>query len=297
MTTAFAILVLPFGLQADSIVALGISVPSISIISILVMELDLLEKRSGQLIIASVTITDILAFLVLAAITQSTSTTYVVLAYTAVFVVTFVALDWTLNSHPEILQGLIDRGAKVVKREDIPFAILIVCGLFTAALLQAIGVSFILGSFFAGLIVHDGLIGRKPFRRMADTLARMNRAFFIPLFFGFAGVLTDFGSSYYYLLPLLGLLLLASIGPATGMTYLVSKKVLKESEGPRYVAFLLGGRGAVGIVIVSVALSQGLITNAAYSFVVLGTLIVSILVPVLAGKGGLNGTIEEPPSP
>ncbi|HZW85713.1 MAG TPA: cation:proton antiporter, partial [Nitrososphaerales archaeon] len=180
VTTTFAVLILPFGLQADAIVALGISVPSISIISILVMELDLLEKKSGQLIIASVTITDIVAFLILAAVTESATSTYGVLAYTGVFVVAFIALDWTLNSHPEMLQRLIDKGAKVVKREDISFAVLLVCGLFTAALLQAIGVSYILGSFLAGLIVHDGLIGKRPFRRIADTLSRMNRGFLHP---------------------------------------------------------------------------------------------------------------------
>jgi Na+:H+ antiporter len=288
--TAFGVLALPFGAQSDAIVALAVSVPSISIISILVMELNLITKRSGQLIIASVTITDIVAFLILSAITQSASVTYSVLEDTGVFVAAFIAVDWLLNSHPEAVQRVIDRGARVTRREDIAFALLLIFGLFTAALLQAIGVSFILGSFFAGLIVHDGLIGKRPFRRISETLARMNRAFFIPLFFGFAGVQTDFGPSYYYLLPLLALMIAVSVIPATGLTYLVGKRVLKKEEDSRNVAFVMGGRGAVGIVIVSVALADGLVSTAAYSFVVLGTLAVSLLIPVLAGRRRLEST-------
>jgi len=154
--------------------------------------------------------------------------------------------------------------------------------------LEAIGVSYIIGAFLAGLIIHDGLIGRKPFREIANTLARMNRAFFIPLFFGFAGVEANFSLDHSFLLPSLGALIVISIVPAYAMTYLVAKKFLSDSGSSKQVALVLGGRGAVGIVIASVAFGDGLIDNTAYSLVVLGTLAVSLLVPVLAGRKGLE---------
>lgn len=287
-TAVVASLVLPFGFGPDVIVALGISVPSISIISILVMELGLMDKRAGQLVIASVTVTDISAFLVLAALTGSSATTYYVLGGTAVFVACFIGLDWWLNSHPGGLQRVMDRGSAVMKREDFPFALLLILALTVAVILQAIGISFIIGAFLAGLMVHDGLIGRRPFRKIADSITLMNRAFFIPLFFGFAGTETAFGPSYYYLLPLLLVLLLVSVTPATSVTYLAAGSILKERQGARQVAFLLAGRGAVGIVVVSLALGEGVINNAAYSMVVLGTLVVSVLVPVIGGKRELD---------
>ena len=43
------------------IVALAVSVPSISIISVLVMQYKLLEKESGMIILSSVAIADIIA--------------------------------------------------------------------------------------------------------------------------------------------------------------------------------------------------------------------------------------------
>jgi len=286
--TGLALLILPFGSESDTLAALAISVPSISIISILVIEYDLLEKKSGQLIIASVTVTDILAFLILAAITRSAEATFVVLANTAIFIIAFVAVDWLLNSRPQALRVAIGKGAALVKREEISFAIVLICGLFTAALLEAIGVSYIIGAFLAGMIIHDGLIGRKHFREIANTLARMNRAFFIPLFFGFAGVEANFSLDHLSLLAPLGALIAVSIIPAYALTYRVAKRFLRDSGNSRQVALVMGGRGAVGIVIASVALGDGLIDNTAYSLVVLGTLIVSLLVPVLAGRKGLE---------
>jgi len=197
-------------------------------------------------------------------------------------------VDWLLNFRPKTLRLAIGKGAALVKREEISFAIVLICGLFTAALLEAIGVSYIIGAFLAGLIIHDGLIGRKPFREIANTLARMNRAFFIPLFFGFAGVEANFSLDHLSLLAPLGALIAVSIVPAYALTYLVAKRFLRDGGSSRQVALVMGGRGAVGIVIASVALGDGLIDNTAYSLVVLGTLIVSLLVPVLAGRKGLE---------
>jgi Kef-type K+ transport system membrane component KefB len=82
-----------------------------------------------------------------------------------------------------------------------------------------------------------------------------------------------------------GALLLISIVPATLLTYF-AKSILKVKEvgGPRRIAFILSGRGAVGIVIASVALSAGLLSSTAYSLVVLGTVAVSVVVPAMAGR-------------
>lgn len=298
VTIAAAYVLLPFGLLPSTIVALGIAVPSISIISVLVMQRDLLQKETGQLILSSVTVTDVVAFIILAALSESLTGTLDVISLTAAFLIVFAALDWFLNSRPEFFRDLLERASRVTKREELSFALLIVGGLLVAVILQDIGISYILGAFFAGLIIHDGLIGKDAFRKTADTLARMNRAFFIPIFFGLAGVEASLPAASFGLLPPLGLLLFISVVPAALLTYLSVKGALRAREpgAPRQVALLLTGRGAVGIVIASVGLNAGLISDVAYSLVVIGTLVVSILVPVLAGKATEVVTSETPGS-
>ena len=72
------------------------------------------------------------------------------------------------------------------------------------------------------------------------------------------------------------------------LTYYTVKRILKvkEAGGARQIAVTLGGRGAVGIVIASVALSSGVIDAEAYSLIILATLAISLVVPILLGRQG-----------
>jgi len=281
-----AALLLPFGFTADLLVALAIGVPSISIVSVLVMELDLIQKETGKVILSSVTITDIVAFVILSGASGTLGGTLTVVVLLAVFLAAFAVVDWQLNSHPGAFRELLERASGATKGEELSFALLIVGGLLVAVIMQGIGISYILGAFFAGLIIHDGLVGKSAFKRTADTLSKMNRAFFIPVFFGLAGVEAAFPASQVGLLAPLGVMLVASMVPAIALTFFAAKSVLKVTDegGPRHIAFILSGRGAVGIVIASVALSAGLMGGTAYSLVVVGTVVVSIVVPAMAGR-------------
>jgi Na+:H+ antiporter len=285
---AAGLLVFPFGPVAVFVVALGVSVPSISIISVLVMQYKMLEDESGLIILASVTITDIIAFIILEAVSGPVLTTLTVITETSVFVLAFVAVDWLLNYQPLLIRRTLGTLGRLAKREDISYAALILVGLTVAAVFQAIGLSYIIGAFFAGLIVHDGLIGRKPFKEVSETFARINGAFFIPFFFGFAGVEADLAASSYGLIPALAVVLAASLGPGIALSRYVAKRALKLSgEGSAsQIAVTLGGRGAVGIVIASVALSTNAIDGAAYSLIIVSTLTASIMVPLLLGRKG-----------
>ena len=59
-----ALFFFPFGTEANFILALAIAVPSLSIISVLIWQYNLLQTTTGQIILASVTISDILAFII-----------------------------------------------------------------------------------------------------------------------------------------------------------------------------------------------------------------------------------------
>ncbi len=197
VVAAFA---LPFGRASDFLVALAIAVPSISIISVFVMEYEMLEKASGQIILSTVVVADLVAFVLLAAASSPVPSTLDVVTYLAIFIAAFVLVDWVLNTRPLAVKNALSRVGRMSRGEDLAYAVLILVGLAVASIFQVIGLSYIIGAYFAGLIVHDGLIGRKAFREVSQTLARMNRAIFIPFFFGFAGLEADLSSSSYGLL-------------------------------------------------------------------------------------------------
>jgi Kef-type K+ transport system membrane component KefB len=285
-----ALFIFPFSTTEIFILVLAIAVPSLSIVSVLIWQYNLLQTATGQIILASVTISDVLAFVFVAGIVRPWENTLTIFLEIAVFIIVFVVLDTVLNRKPAVFQNFIVRLSKFFKRQDFAFALLIIIALLVAAVFQNIGLSFVLGAFFAGLIVHDGLIGRKACDRISQTFSTMNSIFFVPLFFGFAGVEVMLSGIDYSFYAGLVVLIVIALGVGVSLTYLVSKKVLRSYVDvvPKQLAGILGGKGAIGIVIATVALSEGFLSEVAFSLVIIATLIVSLIIPFIAGRKPLE---------
>jgi Kef-type K+ transport system membrane component KefB len=281
-----ALLILPFGIVANLALALAIATPSMSIVSVLVWQYRLLDKEAGRVILASVTLSDVAAFILLVAISQTMSSTISTLGYTAAFFVVYLIADYYIRTRSAKFKSFLRRLSKKFRRDEIAFAIFIVLGLAVSSIFQIIGIGYIIGAFFAGLIVHEALIGEKAAVRISTALARINSAFFIPLFFGLAGTEVMIDSSGYGVLPSLALIVAVCLIPSFVLTYYATKRIMRirGHDSPRMVAGVLGGRGAVGIVIASIALSEGIMNSLAYAMVLLETLAVSLLVPFILGR-------------
>jgi Kef-type K+ transport system membrane component KefB len=286
LTALLALVFFPFGTQANFVIALAISIPSISIISVLVLQYNLLSTISGQLILSSVTISDVLAFVILAGVLHPLQSTLTLVLEIAIFIIGFVIVDWILNRKPEAFKRLLARASRLFRREDFSYVLLIIVGLSLSVIFQSIGLSYILGAFFAGLILHDGLIGRGAYNRISKTLTTINNLFFIPIFFGFAGieiVLQNIGLLSYVGLAVI---IVVALGAGVTLTYYLSKNVLQSKLRiiPKQLAGILSGRGAIGIAIATVALEEGTISGGGFSLVILATLVMSLVVPFLAGR-------------
>lgn len=272
----------PFGVIPDLVVSLVIAVPSISIISVIVLQYGLSELQSGKTILASTVISDVVAFMVLAAISQSAGSVLSLVAFIFVFIAIFAVADRILNAKVDAFQRLLFASSRLLRRENVSYAVLIVVGLLFSFVFQTVGLSYIIGAFFAGLILHEELIGKEAFGRLSRTFTRMNEGFFIPVFFGFAGVEANLLGASYQSIGALVIIMLASVAPSIVMTYAGARTLLKfTGDEARDIAVILGGRGAVGVVIASVALNDGILDVPAYSLAILGTVSISIIIPLL----------------
>ncbi|MCW4025088.1 MAG: cation:proton antiporter [Candidatus Bathyarchaeota archaeon] len=282
----------PFGTTEIFVLALAIAVPSLSIVSVLIWQYNLIKTATGQIILASVTISDVLAFIFLAGIIRPLENTLTLYLETFIFIGALALLDVFFNWKPEVLQSHLVRINSFFKRQDFAFGLLIVSGLLVSAIFQNIGLSFILGAFFAGLIVHDGLLGQKTCDKISQTLSTMNNIFFIPLFFGFAGLEVMLAGIDYLFYVGLAVIITVALGVGISLTYLVSKKIIHSQLNvvPKQLAGIMGGRGAIGIVIATVALSEGILSETGFSLVIIATVIMSVIIPFVAGRK----TAEEP---
>jgi Kef-type K+ transport system membrane component KefB len=286
----------PFSPTENFIVALSIAVPSLSIVSVLICQYKLLKTTTGQIILASVTMSDVLAFVILAGILKPLESTLTVILEILIFAIVYFTVDRILNLKAEAFRKILLKSSRFFKRDDFAFAFLIIVALLISAMFESMGLSFILGAFFAGLIVHEGLIGEKSYTHISKTLSTMNNIFFIPLFFGFAGVEVVLGSIDYPYYIGLAVLIALGLGVGVTLTYHASRRIERLHSvldvAPKQLAGILGGRGAIGIVVATVAFSEGAIGEIGFSLVILATLIMSLVIPFLVGR-----TVKiEPPS-
>ena len=275
------LLILGFGLNyvEGIITAIAIGIPSISIISVLVLRYKLMRYDDGSIIIASTVISDIIAFSILAVLTNSANVLYIIAALAVVFVLLFI-MDSMIKKHALYIRKFFNRMSASDSGERITFGLIIVAGLVVASIFQLIGITYVLGAFFAGMLIYDTIMGKRFYRRVSRTFKRINYSFFIPLFFGIAGLSAIFPSGIYIimLLAALGIVGLFSIA-----TYLFGRRLFKNIDSATGTG-IMGSRGAVGITIGSIAFTTGLISIDIYSIIILGTIILSLFMPLLISR-------------
>ena len=114
-----SLIFLPFNTKESLIVALAIAVPSLSIISVLIWQYNLLKTITGQTILASVTISDILAFVIFVGILRPIESTLTIILEIAIFAFAFIVVDRVLNSRPQVIQNVLQSAGRFFKREDL----------------------------------------------------------------------------------------------------------------------------------------------------------------------------------
>lgn len=278
-----------FGMIQDLVLGLAISVPSISVVSVLVRDTGIEGKESGQIILAGIVVVDILAFIVLAAVTRTITDTLRIILFTVLFIAAFLALDYFITRNLVRIRSVFRKASRIIKGEELAYAALILTGLVVSELFQVVGIVYVLGAFFAALIVHDEVIGVKLFEKVSRTVSSMNKAFFAPFFFGFAGSEVILGQSSFFSIFTIILLALLLVGISIGFTYAATGRYFRNNaDGRRSVSLIMAGKGSVGIIIASVSLDAGIITSQINSLIVLATIVGSLVVTML-----LRGHREE----
>ncbi len=273
--------VVRYSLAASVIVSISIGVPSISIISVLVRNYGLIQRDGGLTMLSSVVLSDLIAFLLLSAFLGTRQLIPEVFIF-IIFIVVMLYLDKLITSHSEIIIKAFGRLHATEHGEKIIFGAIIFGGLLVSTIFQSIGITFVLGAFFSGMLISEVVVGKDLLGILTRTLNRMNESFFIPVYFTIAG-LSMLIPGAGYIVTLLALLLLTGV-VAAYMNYSMSKRLSMDIKPESTVGFL-GARGAVGVVIAGTALSYSLINHEMYSVILFGTVAMASFFPVLISEG------------
>ena len=270
LLSAIMVLVFKFNFSSSISMSMAIAVPSISIISVLVIRAGMIKSESGQGILFATVLSDLIAFVVLSIFYVGFKGLFIMLIVITVFLLSIFIIDDIF-----IKKGISIERIKFISditKEEGVFTIILLFSLAVASIFLFVGVSFILGVFFAGVLIREEILGKALYDKLLGTLRILNNSFFIPLFFSIAGLITSLPEGEYAKILIIALAIELTLPFISD--YLVAKKLYGRDK--RRVAGILSGRGAVGLLIATLGLSYSLINENQYSVIIIATLVLSL---------------------
>jgi len=256
----------------------ALSISSIKIVAAIVREMGFARRNLGQIIVASAICEDSIGWVIIAVIFGLAEAGTINLASVAKAVVgtaIFLIASFTIGRR---LVFLLIRWTNDHFESDFPVVttILVIMGVL-ALTTHFIGVHTVLGAFVAGV-----LVGQSPIlsRHIDEQLRGLILAFFMPVFFGIAGLSADLTvlADPTLALMALGVVAVASFGKFTGAFIGAEIGGLTRRE-----ALALGcgmnARGSTEVIIASIGLSMGALSQHLYTVIVAMALITTLAMP------------------
>jgi Kef-type K+ transport system membrane component KefB len=280
------------GLIQSMFVGLLMSITAVPVTVIVLMQFGILESRLGNTVITAAVINDIFSLVVLSIVLQLhgangapvniMETTINSIIKISLFIGGIFLVDILFRKANVWLQR---RGAyffEKLQTKEAAFGILLMSTILVSVIAQeVIGLHFIIGTFFSGLIVYKEIIRKENFERVYGIISAITFGFFAPIFFAVIGININMDSIVNNL-PFFIILAIVAVLSKVGGGYIGSKLTKFTKEESLAIAFLMNGRGMVELVIASIGFSSGIIDSTIFSITVTIGWATTIMAPILS---------------
>jgi Kef-type K+ transport system membrane component KefB len=253
------------------ILAVGVAVTSVPVVSKIFADLKILHTRFARLILGVAVLEDIVLWLALAVATALAGENALnprQMSYHLLSTIGFFVLGLTVV--PRMVKRINKSRFNVIaKQSPVGYAIAVLLGYCVVA--GALGVSLVFAAFLAGFaVVHKK---RRLFADALDAIGKVAFAFFIPVYFAIVGLKLD-------LIHGLSLLMMAAFIIGSCIVKIAAVSLAGRFAGFRgldliNLAITTNARGGPGIVLASVAFDAGIISPKFYTTLVLAAVITS----------------------
>jgi Kef-type K+ transport system membrane component KefB len=259
--------------------AAAMSISAIAVIAKVLIDMDLMRRDIGQAIIAAGMVDDTTAWIVLSIIIGLAAgeavTAFTVLQSVglvlAFLIISFTAGRWLVKKALDFVQD-------EVISENRLLSLIVIMMFAWGAITQAINLEALFGAFIMGILF--GQMPRLP-KSVVHKLESITMGIFAPIFFAVAGLKVNLLSLADPTLLGIALLvlLIASFGKVVGAY--AGARVLGNQDNWTALSFgaALNARGAMEIIIASIGLSLGVLTQDMFSIIVLMAMATSLVAP------------------
>jgi Kef-type K+ transport system membrane component KefB len=293
-------MLISLGLGFDLVEALFIScVFSLTALPValrVLMDLKINNTRFGHLVISSSILDDLFSIILLSLIiplalaeTYTLETLVFLIFKMSVFLLIIYFINRFFKWRHELPTHYIKHYIRKLHSREVEFSIILLVGLGLALLGEILGVTYIIGAFYAGAIISERVVGERVFKKTNSVLNTISFGFFGPLFFAYIGMNFIrrefwFESTSAQILSFLvmGLIFIifAFIGKAGGV-YLGARLSKIKKKTAATVGTAMNARGLMGIVIAGYGFEMGIISDRTLSLLIIMSIITTLMTPLL----------------
>jgi K+:H+ antiporter len=265
-------------LVASLFLGTALSISSVKIVALIVREMNFLRRNVGQVIVASAIIEDSIGWIIIAVtfgLASHGTIDVTTLARSVLGTALFLIVSLTIGRR--IVATLIRwTNDTFVSEMPVITMILVIMGCM-ALTTHLIGVHTVLGAFVAGI-----LVGESPIltRHIDAQLRGLITALFAPVFFGLAGVGTDFSVFRDPSLIWLAVIVvaIASVGKFAGAFIggRVGGLTFRESLA---LGCGMNARGSTEVIVATIGLASGVLSESLYTVIVAMAVITTTAMP------------------
>jgi Kef-type K+ transport system membrane component KefB len=255
------------------ILAVGVAVTSVPVVSKIFADLKILHTRFARLVLGVAVLEDIVLWLALAVATAVAGEKVLKpreLSYHLIVTVVFFVLGLTVI--PRVVKRINKSRFNVVaKHSPVAYALAVLLAYCVVA--GTLDVSIVFAAFLAGFaVVHKK---RRLFADALDSIGKVSFAFFIPAYFAIVGFKLDLVRGFSW--SMIAIFLIGSC-----VAKILSVSLAARCAGFRgldliNLAITTNARGGPGIVLASVAFDAGIISPRFYTTLVLAAVLTSQL--------------------
>ncbi|KAF2518142.1 cation:proton antiporter [Flavobacterium salilacus subsp. salilacus] len=273
-------------------IGLCIAITALPVSIRILMDLGKINSEVGQKIISIAIFDDVLALSILGVLlniqdTDMSLTSIVkasavsilkLIIFISLLSVAYLLIKKVLRKGNYIQESL-DKLVSLLKSKESLFALFFAFVLLFSTVTENLGLHFIVGAFFAALLISDSLIGKNNLKAIETTTSSIAMGFLAPIFF--AGIGLEFN---VFSISNIGLLV-----TVIAVSYL--SKIAGGYFGgtlaglSRQVSFTLGiglnARGIMELVIANIAYRNGLISTEIFSVLVIMGVLTTLTTPLL----------------
>lgn len=258
--------------------ATALSISSIKIVAMVLMEVDFMRRNLGQLILASAIVDDTIGWIIVAVISGIAAEgalnfkgVGIALGGTIVFLTLSFTFGRTVVTH------LIRWTNDTLHIEFSVLSAILVLMFLMAVTTDLIGVHTVLGAFITGV-----LIGQSPMmtEHIREQLRGVVLALFAPVFFALAGLNVDLTilRDFHKLELAVALILIASFGKLAGC-FVGGKIGSLTTREALALAIGMNARGTTEVIVATIGLSIGVLTKDFYTLIVVMAITTTMVMP------------------